>query len=114
VGRTEEAEDAFLSAERGLTELAGQHDSLQVAFMLAQTRVRLGTLYAARAEGEGLSPDRQLEYWRTARERLAQAVPALEKINAVIPLDGTGKEMFDGGVKNLAAADAAIARLAVE
>ncbi|MEJ0039027.1 MAG: serine/threonine-protein kinase [Gammaproteobacteria bacterium] len=111
VGRVAEAENAFLVAEKTLANLATQYDSLQVAFMLGQTRTRLGALYVGSAGRTELAPDAQLEYWRKARDVLAQGTASLRKISAAIPLDGTGREVFDTGLANLAKADAAIARL---
>jgi eukaryotic-like serine/threonine-protein kinase len=110
-GRIAEAEDAFLKAEWGLAHLASRYANLQVAFMLGQTRVRLGALYARRANEADLAQVQELEYWRNARSVLSQGTAALKKINEAIPLDATGKTMFFGGVEDLARANAAIARL---
>jgi eukaryotic-like serine/threonine-protein kinase len=111
VGRVAEAEKAFLVAEHGFADLAAQYDNLQVTFMLGQTRVQLGTVYAGRASGPRLTPHEQLEYWRKSRNVLKSGTSALEKVATVVPMDSTGKASFEAGVTTLAKAEAAIARL---
>jgi len=111
VGRVAEAEQAFQSAVQTLTDVSTQYDSLQVTFMLAQTRCRMGAMWVARADRADLGAAAQLDYWRKAREVLKLGKEGLEKIDEAIPLDGTGKATFDAGIADLARAEAAIAQL---
>ena len=111
VGRVAEAEQAFQSAVQTLTDVSTQYDSLQVTFMLAQTRCRMGAMWVARADRADLGAAAQLDYWRKAREVLKLGKEGLEKIDEAIPLDGTGKATFDAGIADLAKAEAAIAQL---
>jgi hypothetical protein len=111
VGRIVEAEKSLLGTERGLVELATRYDNLQVTFYLAKTRMHLGVLYSQRASRASLAPSAQLAQWRTARDWLERGKLDLEKVRAVIHMEGTEDETYQTGIADLAKADAAIARL---
>jgi eukaryotic-like serine/threonine-protein kinase len=110
-GRVEQAEKALLEAERAFVDLASRYDNLQVTFYVGQTHMRLGALYIGRANRAGLAPAAQLAHWRKARDWLTQGKTHVEKVRAVIHMEGNEDEMYRTGIANLAKAEAAVARL---
>jgi hypothetical protein len=110
-GRVELGEKALLDSERAFVDLASRYDNLQVTFYVGQTHMRLGALYIARASRPGLAPSAQLEHWRKARDWLTKGKTHVEKVGAVIHLEGTEAEMLQTGLANLAKAEAAVSRL---
>lgn len=65
---------------------------------------------AALATYSRLSSSQQHDYWRQARDLLAQGVAAIRKVDESVAMIGANKELLDEGVASLAQAEDAIAR----
>jgi hypothetical protein len=113
-GRVAEGEKALLAVERDMAQLALQYDSLHVAYQLAQTRIRLGTLYTQHANAAGLTRAAQLAHWEKARNFLEQGNAGIQKVSAAYPASPTDRpdSTAELGLQTLATVNAAMAKLA--
>jgi serine/threonine protein kinase len=112
VGGYDEAAILFAEGEKFLLALAESGDTLRIQFGLGLIGIRRGEMYAALAGNSRLPTSRQQDYWRQARDSLAQGVAAIKKVDESVAMIGANKELLDEGIASLARAEAAIAGFA--
>jgi len=108
-GKVDEAQVLFLKCAVVLEKLLERDGSLRTEYALGINAVRLGQLYAHRAENSRVH-DVQLDYWTQARDNLRRGVASLNKVAASASLQAVDRGVIVEGIASLARAEAAFAK----